>query len=429
MKFDLLIKGGTVIDPANGRNQRLDVAVNRDRIAAVEPEIPADSAFTLIDASDHYVTPGLVDLHSHVYRGVTYTGIDADAVASRSGVTTWIDAGSAGAMNIQGLREYIVERTVLKIFAFMNISCIGLIGPDYELNILDYCDTEIFRRVLDLNRDFVVGVKVRMHKENLGGNGIEPLRRARQAADECGLPMMVHIATSPPDIDEILGYLHEGDILTHCFTGLSHRILADDGTLRECAERARERGVILDIGHGTGSFSFEVTEQLLASGVAPDVISTDIHQLSINGPMFDLPTCMTKFLALGMTLEDVVRATTIAPATVLNLGPEAGTLTVGARADIAVFTLLDGNFPMYDITMDRRVSPVLLRNTETIVAGRVMLPRPLPPPAPWIGPDPIWPGFEAEIATKQGSVVEQGHTPDAMAQAATRPQVGEALAH
>lgn len=417
MRFDLLVKGGTVVDPANDRNEPLDVAVIRDRIAAVDRSIPSDAAFITVDAGGRYVTPGLIDMHTHVYRGVTYTGIDADAVASRSGVTTWIDAGSAGAMNIQGLREFIADRATVTILAFMNISCMGLIGPDYELHVIDYCDTDIFRRVVDRHRDFVVGVKVRIHKENVGANGIEPLRRARQAADDCELPLMVHIATSPPSIDAILEFLGKGDVLTHCCTGLSHRIVDDRGSLRDSARRAIERGVVLDIGHGAGSFSFEVAEQLLSADVIPDVISTDIHQLSINGPMYDLPTCMTKFLELGMTLEDVVRATTARPAAVLDLAHQAGSLSIGAAADIGVFALERGSFPLYDITMDRRDSSVLLRNTETIVAGRVLPPAPPPAPAPWIGPQPIWPDFEAELAAKQREVLDRGHTPDAMAQA------------
>ncbi len=235
MRFDLLIKGGTVIDPVNGRNEPLDVAVNRDRIAAVDRDIPSDAAFVTLDATDRYVTPGLIDMHAHVYRGVTYTGIDADAVASHSGVTTWIDAGSAGAMNLQGLREFIADRAVVRILAFMNISCMGLIGPDFELRVLDYCDTEIFRRVADLHRDFVIGVKVRIHKENVGENGIEPLRRARKAADECDLPLMVHIATSPPGIDEILDYLREGDILTQVIEDL-----VDAGRARRDVDHQRQ---------------------------------------------------------------------------------------------------------------------------------------------------------------------------------------------
>jgi dihydroorotase len=420
MRFDLLIKGGTVVDPANGRKEPLDVAVNRNRIAAVDRDIPAEAAFVVIDARGEYVTPGLVDLHSHVYRGVTYTGIDPDTVASRTGVTTWIDAGSAGAVNLAGLREYVADTAGVRVLAFMNIACVGLIGPDYELRVLDYCDTEIFRRVVDLNRDFVLGVKVRIHDANVGSNGVEPLRRARIAADECELPLMVHIATGPPEIDEVLEHLKEGDILTHCFTGLSHRVTDNQGTLREAAKRARDRGVVFDIGHGAGSFSFEVAEQLLSADILPDVISTDIHQLSINGPMYDLPTCMTKFMALGLSLEDVVRATTWRPAAVLSLESEAGTLAVGAPADIALLGLESGTFPLYDIDMNRRDSPVLLRNVTTIVGGRILPPLASEAPAPWIAPGPIWPDFEAELADKQREVLDRGHTPEAMAHASTR---------
>lgn len=420
MRFDLLVKGGMVVDPANGRYGSLDVAVNRTRIAAVDQGIPEEAAFVVIDATGGYVTPGLLDMHAHVYRGVTYTGVDPDTVASHSGVTTWIDAGSAGAMNLAGLREFVADRARVRVLAFMNIACVGLIGPDYELRVLDYCDTEIFRRVVDLNRDFVVGVKVRIHDANVGSNGIEPLRRARAAADECELPLMVHIATGPPDIDEVLEYLREGDILTHCFTGLTHRVTTDEGALRESAKRAIDRGVVFDIGHGAGSFSFEVAEQLLDAGVRPDVISTDIHQLSINGPMYDLPTCMSKFLALGLPLDEVVSAATVRPAAVLSLEHEAGTLAVGTRADIAVFALEEGTFPLYDIDMNHRDSPVLLRNTKTIVAGRPLAPLAPQQPAPWIAPGPIWPDFEAELAAKQREVLDRGHTPEAMTRTPTR---------
>ncbi len=252
MAFDLLVKGGEVIDPGSGRRGSFDVAINRNRIAAVDHDIPADSAARVIDASGKIVTPGLVDLHTHVFHGCSYWGIRPDPVASRSGVTTWIDAGSAGAMTLEGFREYIVKPAESRIYAFLNISYIGLVGPDHELMNLNYADVDVFRRIYDLNRDLVLGVKVRMMSSTVGEQGIKPLAQARRAADECAIPMMMHIGYAPPSIDECLPFLKQGDILTHCFTGFDMRILDEDGKLRDSARAAWERGVVMDIGHGRG---------------------------------------------------------------------------------------------------------------------------------------------------------------------------------
>ena len=265
-------------------------------------------------------------------------------------------------------------------------------------------------------RDLVVGVKVRMGTPIVGEQGIEPMRRARTAADECELPLMVHVSIAPPSIREVLELMRPGDILTHCFTGLTMKIVDDEGHLHDFAKRAWDEGVIMDIGHGAGSFSFEVAEALLAAGHRPDVISTDAHQLSVRGPMFDLPTCMSKFLALGLTLPDVVRAATSRPAEVLGRDGELGTLRPGARADVAILTLHRGLFPFYDIHGTVREGAELLRCAQTILNGKPLEPIPLPPPAPWV--DPLWPPLQAEFAEKQRRLHELGHYPDAMAAAA-----------
>ena len=253
MRFDLLIKGGQVVDPGGGQSGLLDIGVQGTRIAAVDREIPASSAFQVIDAKEQIVTPGLVDLHAHVFHGVTYWGVRPDPIAARTGVTTWVDAGSAGAMTIGGFREFIVRPALVRVYAFLNISYIGLVGPDYELMNPAYADAELFERVANLNRDLVVGVKVRMMSSTVGENGVEPLARARRAADHCELPLMMHIGYAPPEIDDCLPYLRGGDILTHCFTGFSMRILDDHGRLRASAKKALDAGVILDLGHGSRS--------------------------------------------------------------------------------------------------------------------------------------------------------------------------------
>ena len=412
MRFDLLIKGGEVVDPATGYVGRGDVAVRRDRIAAVERDIAADAAFRVIDASGLLVTPGLIDLHAHVWHGASYYGIDAEPVGARTGVTSWVDAGSAGAFTFDGLRRYVIEPAKVRIAAFLNISCIGLVAWDYELTQLEFCDVNLFEMVANRHRDIVCGVKVRMGATTVGTSGIEPVRRSVEAAERCDLPIMVHIAVPPPGIQEFLPLLRAGDIITHCFTGLPMKLFDDHGRLLDVARRAIDRGVILDIGHGAGSFAFRSAEAALAAGIKPHVISTDIHQMSIAGPMFDLPTCLSKFLALGLEVPEVVAMATEAPARILRY-QDRGTLRVGALADIALFRLHQGSFPLYDNTGEVRTGRQLLRNVETIVGGRVLERRPMTPRAVWAEQ---WDrgGTNARMRKFQCDLVAKGHTPDQM---------------
>jgi dihydroorotase len=412
MRFDLLIKGGEVIDPATGYFGPGDVAVRRDRIAAVERDIPAVSAFRVIDAAGLLVTPGLIDLHAHVWHGAGYYGIDPDPVGAASGVTSWVDAGSAGAFTYDGLRRYVIEPAKVRIAAFLNISCIGLVAWDYELTQLELCDVELFELVANQHRDIVCGVKVRMGATTVGSSGIEPVRRSVQAAERCDLPIMVHIAVPPPGIEEFLPLLRSGDIITHCFTGLPMKLFDDDGRLFDVAKRAIDKGVILDIGHGAGSFAFSTAEAALAAGIKPHAISTDIHQVSIAGPMFDLPTCLSKFLALGLDLREVIAMATEAPARILRY-EDRGSLRPGALADIALFRQHLGSFPLYDNTGATRAGRQLLRNVETIVGGRVLERLAPSPRAIWAEQ---WDrgGTNTRIRKFQCDLIEKGHTPAQM---------------
>jgi dihydroorotase len=418
VRFDLLIHGGTVVDPETPSVEQADVAIRDGRIAAVDVAIRTDAAARAIDATGRIVTPGLIDLHAHVYRGVTFWGIDADALGPLTGVTTFVDAGSAGALSLPGLREFVADPARVRIYALLNISSIGLVSRDHELANLAYCDRQNFDLMASLNRDFVKGVKVRMSTPTVGPHGLEPLRIALAAAEDNDLPLMVHIGPPPPTSIDVLPLMRPGDILTHCFTGLGSRITGDGGArIHEVARRAWESGVVMDIGHGAGSFSFETAEALIEDGLWPDVISTDVHQLSINGPMYDLPTCLSKFMALGMPLADAVRAATVRPAQALGL-TELGHLRPGGVADVAVFELLDGEVPFYDIAGGRRVGRQLLRNVETIVAGRVLERRPLPPGAPWTEPGHVWPPQEARLRDSQLAFVEAGEDPASLARGA-----------
>ena len=383
VRFDLVIRGGELVDPG-GRSGRLDVAITRGRVAAVDRDIPADSARELVDASGLYVTPGLIDLHTHVYRGVTWWGIDPDPVAWRTGVTTWLDAGSAGAFSLVGLRELVAAPAAARVYALLNVSAVGLVAETGELADLDHCDPLLCERVIDANRDLVLGVKARIDRHTVGRNGLEPLRRARSVADATELPLMVHIAQGPPAVEDVVELLRPGDILTHCATGQSMRVVDARGRPFDFLRRAREDGLVLDVGHGAGSFSWASAAALVEAGLGPDVISSDIHALSRHGPMFDLPTCLSKLLALGVSLADAIAAATVRPAEVLGLSPELGTLRPGSAADVALFALERGRFTLYDVTLEARECDALLRNTLTLRAGRRLEPKAPEPAPPWI---------------------------------------------
>jgi dihydroorotase len=371
--YDLLVAGGTVIDPATGTNGAFDVAVSGGRVAAVAAGIPRESAKTVIDASGQYVTPGLIDLHTHIYWGSTYWGIEPDPVAARSGVTTWLDVGSAGGYSFPGFREYVAEKSKVRVFALLNLSSIGLIAPTWELSNLDYCDVELAEQIVAENRDVILGIKARIDANTTRGTGIRPLELARELADRVNLPLMVHIGAAPPTLDEICTYLRPGDILTHCFTGQSNKIVDVHGIVIESIAALKEQGLVLDIGHGTGSFAFSTAEAMLAQGILPDVISTDIHQMAIQGPMYDMPTTLSKFLLLGMSFEEIIAATTVKPAAAMRT-PELGTLAVGSLADIATWTIESGEFTFQDVFMNERKSDKLIVNQATFVGGE-LLPR------------------------------------------------------
>jgi dihydroorotase len=370
-QFDTVITGGEVIDPGSGKIGQFDIAIHDGLIAAVEAGIDPGTARHHIDAGGKHVTPGLVDLHTHVYWGATYWGIEADPVAARSGVTTWVDVGSAGAYSFPGFREWISGPSMSRIYSLLNLSSIGLIAPTWELSNPDYLDVELAAEVVERNRDVILGIKARIDKNTCRGVGIEPMRKARELADRVGLPLMVHIGTAPPTIEELIPYLRPGDILTHCFTWQDMGIMGPDGKIRPEIAQLQKDGLILDVGHGTGSFGFEVAEAMLAQGILPDCISTDIHQLAQQGPMFDMPTTLSKFLSLGMSLPDVIDRATVRPARAVGLD-HLGTLAPGSLADVAIFRLETGEFSYYDVQMEQRPGDVRLVNELTLLGGHEM---------------------------------------------------------
>lgn len=378
-RWDLLLAGGEVLDPATGPQARLDVAVAGGQVAAIGPDLPRDRAAQTVDVTGRLVTPGLVDLHTHVYAGATYWGIDPDPIAWSSGVTTWVDAGSAGAYGFAAFAER--ARTFdVGVPAFLNISAVGLTAAVGESRELGYLDVDLAIATAAAHPGTIRGFKVRMDKHNVGVHGVEPLRRAIAAGQATGLPVMVHIGAAPPGLADLLPLLRAGDIVTHCASGIAAGAAGFDPAAKE----AYQAGVIFDLGHGSGGFAFDVLEAQLAAGMPPHAVSTDLHARSQHGPVFDLPVTMAKMLAAGMDLAEVVAAAAHRPARILGLPGGVGTLQVGAPADIAVFAVVREPFVVADVHGQVRTAPLRLINEATYRAGRLLPPRLPQPPAPWI---------------------------------------------
>jgi dihydroorotase len=349
MTYDLVIHGGHIIDPANGLDARLDLGIVDGRISAVDPAISSANADDVIDASGMLVVPGLVDLHVHVYWGVADLSIKAGPNDLARGTTTIVDAGSAGANTMPGFREYVMEPFPGRVLAFINISAMGQIDPILgENHDARYLIAERASEVARADREHIVGIKVRLTESLSGPNALLALDRALEAGSAAEVPVMAHIGDSTATTDEIMLRLRPGDIVTHAFTDRRNGIFDDRGRVHASAIEARARGVRFDIGHGAGSFAFARAEAALAEGFGPDTISSDLHRFNVNGPVWDLVTTLSKFLHLGLSLHEVIRLATVAPARALGRIKEFGTLTPGSLADVAVLRLEEGRFTFTD---------------------------------------------------------------------------------
>ena len=375
-----LIRGGRVIDPSSGRDETADILVSEGRIAAIGPGLAADGT-EVVDATGALVVPGLVDLHTHAYWGGTVLGVDADRLGPASGVTTWVDCGSSGAANFEGFLQHVIAQARVRIVPFVHLSYIGLtpIGhltnPVGELSDWRFADLRALRRLGERHGKLIAGVKLRASSDAVGANGPVVLPLAREAADALGVPLMVHVGNAPPTLDDVLAHLREGDILTHVYNASAGGSVLDaNGRLRPALREARARGVRIDVGHGAGSFSFAVAERAMEQGLLPDAISSDLHAFNVEGPVYSLPHVMAKFLALGMSLADVLRLTTASPADVLGR-PELGRLAVGGEADIAVFRLEADEGELRDSAGETRKGRVRLDNVLTICRGRILAAR------------------------------------------------------
>ncbi len=371
-RYDLLIHNGEVRDPARGFRAKADVAILDGKIAAIEERIPAERALDVIDARGLYVTPGLVDLHTHCYWGGTGLGVEPDLAGARSGVTTWVDAGSFGYDTFPGFRRFIVERSQARVFGYVYLYPNSR-NPD--IDPVQYVRSMMRRtgEAAVANRDILLGVKFQVGSNMNGRYSLEFLKIARELCDTYKLPLMAHISFAPPQTEEVLALMRSGDVVTHCYNGHTLGLVDPQGKLKPGVAEARARGVLFDVGHGLGSFNFKAARQCLDAGFVADSISTDIYDLNIRGPVYDLPTTMSKLLYLGMSFDDVLLRTTANPAKVVGRVDGLGRLHAGGPADVALLALEDGEFQLVDSQRNAVTAKQRIVSRLAICRGRRFL--------------------------------------------------------
>jgi dihydroorotase len=373
----VLIRGGTVVDPDQGLHARRDVRLDGDRILELGEGLVPREGEELVDARDRLVLPGLVDLHVHVFWGASHYGIEPDPHCLGTGTTTVVDAGSAGALTFGAFRRYVIDVAATRIVPFLNIGATGMVSPTVgELEEIRHIDPAAALRTIEAHRDLIRGIKVRLSRDLVGANARVALARAREAGEAARLPIMVHVGDTPIPLADILAELRPGDVMTHCYHGREEGILDGRGAVTAAARGAAARGVLFDVGHGKGSFSFEVARRALAQDFRPGTISSDLHVYNLDGPVYDLATTMSKFLHLGLPLDEVVAMTTGAPARAIGRGGELGTLRPGAAADVTLMELREGPVTFEDTVGARVNGARRLVPSGAVRAGRWVPPTP-----------------------------------------------------
>jgi dihydroorotase len=373
---DVLIKGGTVIDPGQNLHAPLDVAVKDGKILELSPDIAAARAVRVVSAKGKIVTPGLIDVHVHVFEGVGPTGLNADQYCLGRGVTTAVDAGSTGYADIAGFRQYVIKPSATRVYALVDIGARGtLLGLIGNYANLDWVNAQLTARAAETNKPDVVGIKVRLSKEITGSNDLEILKRALEASRISHLPLMVHVGDSFSTLPEILVQMRKGDVLTHCYTGRPHGPLDANGKIIPEILDCRQRGVLFDVGDGGPHLDLDVAEKCLQQNFLPDTIGTDLGGLSYNGPVYDLVTELSKFLLLGLNVDQVIERVTVRPTRMFNFGAELGSLKPGAVADITILEVREGSFLFTDSTGKKRAGRQKLQSAAAIRAGKLYVNR------------------------------------------------------
>jgi len=372
--WDLLVRGGTLIDPAQSIHAKREVAFSGGRVADVAETLTGE-AFETIDATGALVTPGLIDLHTHVYAGLS-TGRHADQTSLAHGVTTVVDAGSAGWMTLPGLRDYVIPAYRTRVYVFIHLSATGLtinrVMP--ELAEIKFAQVEEAARAVAENAALVLGIKVRIAHGATGegnqANAREALRRARQAADLARVPLMIHVSETPIPLPEILDAMRAGDIATHILNGHAENVFGPDGRVRREVRAAQERGVVLDVGHATIHCDFKIARRAIDEGLPPTTLSTDLHTPPAGRIVYNLRGVMSQFLALGLSVDDVIASVTSRPAAAIGKSAELGSLAVGMAGDAVVLDLEEGQFTYTDGARNEVNATRRFRTRHVVRAGR-----------------------------------------------------------
>lgn len=380
-EYDILLKGGHVIDPKNGIDAQMDIAVKGDVIARVDREIPESQANLVIDVSGMFVTPGLVDIHTHVFHGTdqnrylsnSYYAVKPDSYSFKYGVTTMVDVGGAGWRNFETFKKQTIDNSTTRIFAFLNIIGEGMKGGHFEQSLIDM-DPKMTGLVAR-NNDWIVGIKIAHYR----GHDWEPINRLVEAGELGNVPVMVDFGSADPPLSLeklVLEKLRPGDIYTHMYGGGGagrEAVIDQNGVLRSGMLQAQEQGIIFDVGHGGASFLWPIAMPAFEQGLKPDVISTDLHQGSANAGMRNMLNVMSKFINMGMPLEEVILRSSWKPAQVINR-TELGHLSEGAEADIAVLSIREGEFGFVDVRPpgNKLTGNYKLEGEMTLRAGRIL---------------------------------------------------------
>jgi dihydroorotase len=373
--YDLIVLGARVIDPSQNLDGRRDIGIIDGLIAAVQDNIPQAEGRQVIDAAGKIVTPGLIDLHSHVYYAFCLNGIHPDTVGVASGVTTVVDAGSAGSSVFGGFPEYVVPSAATDIYCFLNIARTGLLTTP-EIISREDIDTDGTKQIVAQNRDLIRGIKLRATGIMADTIGPEIVTLAKQVSSELRLPLMVHIGQMEPRakstlIKEVLEALGENDILSHVYTGRPGGVLEEDGGMLRELKSAVQRGVFLDVGHGRSNISFAVARRLLEEGFLPHIISSDLILRHLGYPTYgSLTEFMSQFLAMELTLNQIVQMTTANPAKALGMEGQLGTLNVGCNADISILQSIEGDWKFTDITGNTIKGDVALVPAMSVKKGK-----------------------------------------------------------
>jgi dihydroorotase len=380
--YDLLIKGGRVIDPAQNIDGLMDVAVSGGKIANVMTNVPLQEAGNVIDATDKIVTPGLIDLHTHIYHGFLNNGVNPDVVGVNQGVTTVVDGGSAGHAIFAGFANYVIPAARTTVYCFLHIGSFGLaVMP--ELWYPEEINADSTEAVIANYPDLIRGVKVRIVGKLIASEGIAIVKTAKKTAKKCHLPLMVHIGdrnkwVSPSLTRELLPLLEEGDILSHIYTAQFGGLLGEDGRAIPEIIAAKERGVILDVANGINNLSYFTARRMMEQGLLPTTISTDVNKTSVTGPAYGLTVTMSKLLELGLSLEEMIAMTTLNPAKAIRIDDRKGSLKPGMDADISVLEITPGGWPIPDSHEKILNVTRLIRPCVTVKAGVPIPPRCVP---------------------------------------------------